>query len=353
VSAPAPPTAASPYRCPACAGQGIWHAGRQIVVCRSCGTAIETPPVPPGPVEAFEFLPLLRDRPDSGRDWQPGATRVRCTTCGTSMEYPAYLAGRDCDGCGSPALVACDATGAPLHPSGIVPFALTESEALDRVAAWYDKRRPIGSPRRMRTETVRGVYVPGWTFSARVRVPWRAERVKTNRDGETEREPISGVADVAITDHYVPAAGSVPADLLASVQPFAASDLVPYDPRYLAGYDVEVYAVNLWDAWDAADAYMRDRVDRAVRADTGRDATGVETWPEWSGQRCRHVLVPVYAVEYAFAGQRFTTVVNGRDGKVHGRFPKDPIGIALTLAVLVGLVAGLVWLVIAAVRWLF
>lgn len=306
----------------------------------------------PGPVEDFEFIPLLRDRPDSGRDWQPGATRVQCTTCGTSMEYPAYLAGGNCAGCGSPALMPCDATGAPVHPSGVVPFALTEGEARDRVAAWYGKHRPIGSRRGMQTETVRGVYVPGWTFSARVRVPWRAERLKTNRDGDTEREPISGVADVTISDHYVPAAAGVPADLLAKVDPFDASELVPYDPRYLAGYDVEVYAVNLWDAWDAADADMQRRVDRSVRADAGRGATGVETWPEWSGQRCRHVLVPVYAVDYTFGGKPYTTVVNGRTGRVHGRFPIDPIGIAVVLTVAAGLVAGLVWLLIAAVRWL-
>ena len=350
---PASSTAALSYRCPACAGQGIWHAGRQIVACRSCDTAIDAPAVPPGPVETFEFLPLLRDRPDSGRDWHPGATRVRCATCGTSMEYPVYLAGRNCEGCGSPALVPCDATGAPVHPSGVVPFALSEGEARDRLATWFADHRPTASRRRMQTETVRGVYVPGWTFSARVRIPWRAERLKTKRDGDTEREPISGVADVTVDDHYVPAARSVPADLLARVDPFDAAELVPYDARYLAGYDVEVYAVNLWEAWDAADAYLQRRVDGAVRADAGRDATGMETWPEWSGQRCRHVLVPVYLVDYAFGGERYAAVVNGRTGRIEGRFPKDPIAIARALVVFLGLLAGLVWLLIVAARWLF
>lgn len=272
------------------------------------------------------------------------------------MEYPAYLAGRNCEGCGSPALMPCDATGAPVSPSGVVPFALTEGEARDRVDAWCARHRPIGSRRRMQTETVRGVYVPGWTFSARARVPWRAERLRKTRNGDTEREPISGVAEMTVDDHYVPAAGSVPADLLARVDPFDASELVPYDPRYLAGYDVEVYAVNLWDAWDAADAYLQRRVDGAVRADAGRDATGMETWPEWSGQRCRHVLVPVYAVDYTFAGEPFTALVNGRTGVIHGRVPKDPIGAVLALArfaALVAVIGGVIWLVIAALRWLF
>ena len=48
-----------------------------------------------------------------------------CGVCGSTLDYPAYLAGRNCEACGSPALVPCDATGAPVHPGGLVPFADT------------------------------------------------------------------------------------------------------------------------------------------------------------------------------------------------------------------------------------
>ncbi|MFI5077951.1 MAG: hypothetical protein ACHQRO_11445 [Vicinamibacteria bacterium] len=348
-----PATSTSPFDCVACGAHGTWHPGRQAVVCPACGTAIETAGGVPAAPEAFEFLHLLRDRPDSGRDWQPGATRVRCDACGTQMDYPAYLAGRDCEGCGSPALIPCDETGAPVHPSGIVPFLLTEPEARERVAAWLEKQRPTGSRRRFAIDTMRALYVPGWTFSARARVPWRAERLRTNRKGETERESIDGVVDVTIDHDFVPATASVPADLLAQADPFDAADLVAYDPRYLAGYEVEVYAVNLWDAWDASDAQMQRRVDSAVRADAGRDAGGLETWPEWSGQRCRHVLVPVYAVTYTYGGQRYDALVNGRAGWVRGRTPSDPLGCLISIVVLLGILGGLVLLVILAVRWLF
>jgi hypothetical protein len=348
-----PATSTSPFDCVACGAHGTWHPGRQAVVCPACGTAIETAGGVPAAPEAFEFLHLLRDRPDSGRDWQPGATRVRCDACGTQMDYPAYLAGRDCEGCGSPALIPCDETGAPVHPSGIVPFLLTEPEARERVAAWLEKQRPTGSRRRFAIDTMRALYVPGWTFSARARVPWRAERLRTNRKGETERESIDGVVDVTIDHDFVPATASVPADLLAQADPFDAADLVAYDPRYLAGYEVEVYAVNLWDAWDASDARMQRRVDSAVRADAGRDAGGLETWPEWSGQRCQHVLVPVYAVTYTYGGQRYDAIVNGRAGWVKGRTPRDPLGCLISIVVLLGILGGLVVLVILAVRWLF
>ena len=315
---PASPIAASPYRCPACAGQGIWHAGRQIVACRSCGAAIDTPPAPPGPIEAFEFLPLLRDRPDSGRDWQPGATRVRCTTCGTSMEYPAYLAGRNCEGCGSPALVPCDATGAPIHPTGVIPFQLGEAQARDRVDAWLENERPHGSSRHVAVEAMRAVYVPGWTFAAHVRVPWRALWQRRNREGETVHTPIDGVVELDLDDWFIGASAALPGGLLRELEAFDATALQPYDPRYLAGCEVELYGVNLWDAWDAAEAQMLGEVDRSVRSDAGRGAMELETWPEWSGQRCRHVLVPVYVADCTNAGRRSTVFVDGRAGRVKG-----------------------------------
>ena len=84
------------------------------------------------------------------------------------------------------------------------------------------------------------------------------------------------MAELTIDDDFVPATTSVPADLLATVDPFDAADLVACDARYLAGYEVELYAVNLWDAWDASDARMQRRVDSAVRADAGRDASELE-----------------------------------------------------------------------------
>ena len=349
----APVTPGTSYRCPSCGGHGRWHAGRQVVACGSCGTTVEAGPAPAAAVERFEFIPLLRDRPGSGRDWQPGATRVRCSACGAAMDYPAYLAGRNCEACGSPALVACDATGAPVHPSGVVPFALSDTDARDRLVAWIAQKRPFAGARGVVVESVRAVYVPCWAFSARVRVPWRALWQKKDRDGNVTPVPIDGVEELAFDDDVAPASPSVPVDALRELEPVSAADLRPYDPRYLAGYEVELYRVNLWDAWDSVDARMQARVDAAVREGAGRNATDVETWPEWREQRCCHVLVPVHAVRYAFRGKPFQAYVNGRTGAVTGRHPDDPVALLIGALILLGFAAAVVLLAILVVRWLF
>ncbi len=338
-------TSASPFDCAACGAHGTWHPGRQAVVCPACDTTIDDAPTDGGPVAAFEFLPLLRDRPDSGRDWQPGATRVRCSACAALMEYPAYLAGKACDACGSPTLVPCDATGAPVHPSGVVPFAIGAGDARERFDAWLDAKRTFGLRRNgFAVDTVRAVYLPCWMFSARARVPWRGETQKKNRKGEYEPYPIDGVVDRRSTTCWCrrPAPRRTSSCRRSSRSRWRI--LRVYDERYLAGYEVEVYGVNLWDAWDAADVRMQQEVDTALRRDAKLPQSALETWPEWSGHRCRHVLVPVYGIDDVYRGARYRALVNGRTGQTAGRLPRDVLaiaaGILILLAILAALVAG-------------
>jgi len=347
-------TASTPFDCPACGAHGTWHPGRQGVVCPACGTAIDDARTDGGLVAAFEFLPLLRDRPDSGRDWRPGATRVRCAACATLMEYPAYLAGKACEGCGSPTLVPCDATGAPVHPSGVVPFAIGPGDARERFDAWIDAKRTFGLRRNgFAVDTVRGVYLPCWMFSARAHVPWRGEIQKKNREGEYERHAIDGVVDKTFDDVLVPASGSAPNEHLQKVEPFPVEDLRAYDARYLAGYEVEVYGVNLWDAWDAADARMQRAVDDALRRSAKVSPAALETWPEWSGQRCRHVLVPVYGIDYVYRRGRYRALVNGRTGQIAGQLPRDRLAMATGVLILLVILTALVAAVIGLLKAVF
>lgn len=233
-----------------------------------------------------------------------------------------------------------------------MPFAIGDGDARDRLAAWLRARRPLGSRRRPTVDRVRAVYVPCWTFSAKVRVPWRAEEQRTDRDGRTEQIAIDGVEALSFDDEVVAAAASIPAELLRRIDPVVAAGLVPYDARYCAGYQVEVYAVNLWDAWDAADARFQNETDRAVRAAAGRGAIGLETWPEWSDQVCRQVLVPVYVVDYTFGGAAHMALVHGHSGQVDGTHAPDRLARLLAIAVLLAVLAGAIWLVLLAIRWL-
>jgi hypothetical protein len=180
-------------------------------------------------------------------------------------------------------------------------------------------------------------------------VPWRGETQKKNRKGEYEPDPIDGVVDETFDDVLVPASGSASNEHLKKIEPFPVEDLREYDERYLAGYEVEVYGVNLWDAWDAADARMQQEVDAFLRRDAKMSPAALETWPEWSGHRCRHVLVPVYGIDYVYRGARYRALVNGRTGQTAGQLPRDVLAMAAGVLMLLGILLVVVAILAALV----
>ena len=336
--------------CIACGGRGTWHAARQDLVCQSCGTTITAAAGASSPIDSFALLPRLRDRPDSGRDWQPRATHLRCRSCQSLVNYDEHIVGRVCEACGTPALVPCDATGAPVFPSGVLPFRITEAEARARLtqalaAGHLFRRRGKRSP----IESVRAVYVPCWIFSAKIFCRWRGEKQETDREGQTRRVGIDGVVDRAFTDFIVPAARSIPAALLNSIGPFALADMSGYDTRYLAGSSVEIYGTNMWDAWDEASGRMQAEVDAQLGSDSGCWPSQLETWPEWSEQRCTHVLVPAYVMSCREGRHLYQGIVNGATGKTASAQPPDRtvtiVLVVIALAILAAVGYGVAWIV--------
>ena len=307
------------------------------------------PAAAPGPVDGFAFIALLRDRPDSGRDWQPIATQVRCTSCLAVSTYDARIVGRMCDACGAPALVPCDATGAPVNPGAVLPFRMSPEDAREAVLQWIKGQGVLRRRRQAASfETVSALYLPCWTFSAHYHCAWRGEA--EIRDGDDRRRvAIDGVVELDFADVAIPASTTVPAEMWEKAQPFPLSELLPFDPRYLAGFTVETYAVNMWDAWDAALTKMEQDADRALKKDARKNVAALESWPKWTAEHCKHVLVPLYRATYRHRGASYEVVVNGYTVKVDGTRPWDPIvdtlGAVLIIAVPIGIIAALFWLV--------
>jgi hypothetical protein len=319
-----------------------WNAARQQPVCRSCGTDAQLAE-PAGTVEHFPLLPRLADRPDSGRDWQPRPTHLRCRSCQSVVEREQHVVGRACDACGTPALVPSDATGAPVMPSGVLPFRLSEVDARARLAEWLKSSHV----RRTLVDTVRGLYLPCWVFNARVSCRYRGERERRNSDGEAERIAIDGLVELTFDDYLIPASSTVDAADLTAISPFPAADMRAYDTRYLAGFTTEMFTRNMWDSWDEASARMEKELNAALAKDSKCYPSTLETWPEWRDHRGALVLVPAYVITYRHKKKEYRGVVNGWTGETTGSrpwVPMDLLVLGILLTVLAAIVYGLYWL---------
>jgi Zn finger protein HypA/HybF involved in hydrogenase expression len=358
--------ALSKFACPACGGEANWHAATQKLVCPFCGT--ESPAVldGEGAIIEHDLAAALRGLGDDRRGWQAATRQVKCRSCNAiSVLNPARQA-QNCDFCGSAQLVPYEEAKPALRPESVLPFKVGEPEARNRIRAWYGKLwlAPNALKRMALTDTVRGVYLPYWTFDARVEATWTAEaghyyyttetytesgRTQTRQVRQVRWEAAAGRVQHFFDDDLVCASVGVHPGLLRSIEPFPTGDLKSYDAGYVAGWVVERYQIDLvaaaQRARDAMNAKLKGMCAQQVPGDTFRN---LEVRPRYSDQTFKHILAPVWLLSYTYRGKAYQCVMNGANGAIGGEYPKSPWKIAFL--VLAAVIAVLIFMSFAGQR---
>lgn len=350
-------TALDTHECPACGAQAEWNPASQKLVCPFCGT--ESPYVidrETGKAEELDLVAALRELGDDERGWRAETRTVRCQSCNAVMVFDAARVGQNCEFCGSPALVGYEEIKAPIRPRSLLPFRIDQHRVRDTIRRWWSGKwlAPRRLARSALVDTVRSVYIPYWTFDARVHCPWEAEaghhyyvpvhgrdrqgRAIVRREQRTRWEPAHGAIDHVFDDEAIPGTRGIAMDLLRQVEPFPTGEAVPYDTAFLAGHVVEHYQVVLLDAAKASQDQMRATLEalcaRQIPGDTYRN---LRIHPTFEDRTFKHVLVPVWVLHYDLGRKAYQVIVNGYTGRIAGRYPYSVWKIVLL--VLVALVA--------------
>ena len=183
------------------------------------------------------------------------------------------------------------------------------------------------------------MYLPYWTFDAKVDARWTAEsgqyyytRVNNKRVRQVRWSPAAGELSHVFDDDLVCASLGVHARLLRGVEPFPTTSLVPYDAGYLSGWTVERYQLDLVKAAArsraAMEAAVRQLCAQQVPGDTHRNLVVSATYRD---QTFKHILVPVWLLSYVYRGTSYQVVVNGATGETAGERPWSWIKIALLI----------------------
>ena len=331
------------HACAACGAQAEWNPAKQRLVCPFCGTeASYRVDQSTGQMEELDLVRALRELPDEARGWQAQTRSVQCQSCKAVSVFAAERVGQNCEFCGSPALVDYREIRAPIRPQGLLPFKVTDTQVRDSIRRWFGSHwlAPSELKRRALVDTVRGIYVPYWTFDAKVVCPWRADAgyyyttTETYRDAngneETREvqqvrwEPASGVVEGFFDDEPFPATTGIGRDLLRQVEPFPTKEVVPYDTSYLSGFVVEHYQVVLVDAAQHARENMHAELREMCAADVPGDThRNLEIEPVFSEETFRHLLLPVWLLHYNYGRKLYQVVVNGYTGSIAGQAPKS------------------------------
>lgn len=354
-------TAQQRFECPSCGGAAEWSPAKQALVCPFCGTV--SPMQPPAPNEGavleHDLAEALRAIPAEKRGWQTETRAVKCQSCQAISIFKPDRVAQTCDFCGSPALVPYDEIKAPIRPESVLPFLLTQAQVREKVHDWYRSR--WFAPNRFKThaftDTIHGLYLPYWTFDAQVAAQWTAEagyyyyttesytdskgNSQTRQVQQVRWEYASGALEHFFDDELVPASRGVPPDLLRQIEPFPTKDLAPYDAGYVSGWVVEQYQIDLAAAAENSRALMDTKLRRLcaeqVPGDTQRN---LEVSADYSGQTYKHVLLPVWLLNYQYGGTTYRIVANGVTGALGGKYPRS--WIKITLLVIFLLVVALI-----------
>ncbi len=339
--------------CPECGGDTEWNPAKQALVCPYCGTVVPgQPSAEGGAVVEHDLAQALREVGDEARGWKADKISVKCQSCQAISVIDRDRAAQRCEFCGSPSIQPYEETKDPVRPESLLPFKVADTTVRDRIRQWYRTR--WFAPNRLKkaalTDTLKGVYLPYWTFDAQAFAQWTAESgyhyyvTETYRDsnGNTQTRqvqhtrwvPSSGQLRHFFDDTLVPGSVGVEQDLLRGIEPFPTTkDLVPYDPGYIRGWVVERYQVDLGRAANTSremmDAQLRTLCAQQVPGDTYRN---LQVQAQYSNRTFKHVLLPVWLLTYTLGSRVFQVLVNGFTGTIAGRRPYS--WIKITLAVL-------------------
>ncbi len=335
------------FRCRHCGGTISYSAAERQLTCPYCGGAqkIEAQEVGRQAAE-FEFTLETMERAQYG--WGEERRELVCESCGAAVTVAPNVLTSTCVFCGSNRVHAHDVTGEMLRPTALVPFKVDQKRLQGLVSAWLGQgwMHPpeLRTVRALRDLT--GIYLPFWTFDADIHADWKAE-VGTERteryyeNGEWKTRTVidwnwrSGRVHVPIDDHQVSGTTRVSRVILSRVAPFNLGELVEYDPSYLAGWQAKGYDVQLQDGWRIGKEEMREQTKQACHRDTGSShVRNFRMTADFTDERWRYILMPVYLAAYPFEGRTFQLMVNGQTGRVAGQKPVAWLRVWLVIAAL-------------------
>jgi len=256
---------------------------------------------------------------------------TQCGNCGAPIEPGQYASSGRCAHCGS-YLIYNERIEGVYEPHLILPFKINKDMAVERLNQEFHKKTflPSSFLSQKSLEKMEGRYVPFWLYDYQAHYDFEGEgtKVRSWRQGDTEYTETSYyhiVRQMEADFDKVPVDASLVMDdgEMDLMEPYAYQELEAFDPKYMSGFDGEVYNQSAPELEGRAQVKVRDASEslmqqslagyhsiRPGRKNLNLDRNGV-----------RYALMPVWMYLYQYQGRTWRFQVNGQTGKVIGKTP--------------------------------
>lgn len=307
----------------------------------------------------LSMLESMAKTPQDQRGYGQQRREVQCQSCHAISVFVDGKVADRCEFCGSPSIIDHESLGDAITPQSLLPFKISDGQVRDTIRKWYGTR--WFAPNRLKnaalTDTLKGVYLPYWTFDAHVSARWTAEaghyyyvsesytengERKTREVQKVRWEPAAGSLRHAFDDELVPGTVGVHLDLLKQIGTFpTVTDLQPYSPEFVRGWLVERYQVDLRQAAQQGEAQMQEQTRALCSAQVPGDTQrNLQVEADYSERTFKHILVPVWLVSYTYGSRSYQVLANGYTGQLAGERPYS--WVKIFFAALAALIAMLI-----------
>lgn len=327
-------------KCPKCAGQVMFEPKSGKVICRFCDweTAEENFSQLDGRREydrenakqETAYNRELKKEPELVQEAEEfmETNIYHCSSCGAELMLSGTEASTFCSYCGSSTIVF-DRVSKEVRPKWIIPFKLTQEQALNAIKERFRQGDYIPSKiRALTVDKVHGIYMPYWLFTTDIR---RRMEVEVRSDDGIFRYMRD--ASCRYKNVTFDAAKRLNNEMSRRLEPFHTEDLVDFDVAYLSGFYADRYDVtkeatktaNLQRCREFLDDAILDSCPHANKIGIGSllNYKKKDVWEKYEIEKAEYALLPAYFVNIKYDTGRELVIVNGQTGKVVANLPYE------------------------------
>jgi DNA-directed RNA polymerase subunit RPC12/RpoP len=356
----------SNFPCSNCGADLKFEPGQNVLKCPYCAAENTIEADENIEITENDYLSKIRELQEKDNESDKIEVLViKCDNCGAQVTLGENTTAGECVFCGSH-LGGQSHSVKEIKPESMLPFKVNKKEAADNFRDWMKKRwcAPNKLKNFARLDGLTGIYSPYWTYDSNTTTQYRGQRgeyyyttesyteevdgkrvTKTRQVRHTRWFPASGTVKNTFDDVLITASGNLLPKYTEALEPWDLENLVPFDEKYLSGFQVESYTVDLEEGFSRAKSRMQPIIDSSIRRDIGGDEQRI------SSRNCsyedisfKHLLLPVWISAYKFKDKVYNFMVNARTGEVQGNRPYSVAKILLAVLCTAAVIAGGVFL---------
>lgn len=333
--------------------------GTHAIACPYCNTQNEieqkSEEIVSEAVQEMDYHSFLKHNKDKGSKIE--VATVKCPGCGAVSSLKPNVTSDECGFCGTSLVLDSASITTLIKPKALLPFGIDHKKAITLFNSWMSSLwfAPNNLTRIARqNEALKGMYIPYWTYDANTYSTYTGERgdnyteTENYTDSNGERQTrtviktrwfyVSGNVSNDFDDVLVVASNSLPREYAQALEPWDLEKLVPYDEKFLSGFQTEAYQVELEKGFDYAKGVMDDHIRESIQHDIGGDQQRIHSVnTDYDNITFKHVLLPIWISSYKYSDKVYRFLVNARTGEIQGERPYS--WIKITMAVLAAIAA--------------